>query len=294
MAKVLRSIGTHDGSFHADEVTACALLILFDLVDRDKIVRTRNLNELSECEYVCDVGGIYDPDRKLFDHHQVDYDGTLSSAGMILQYLLERQILSEGEYRYLNDMLIHGVDEHDNGIAPFPTGYCTYSHVISNYAPIQHDSSPEEQNETFFIALDFALGHVKRLRERYAYIQSCRELMEKEMAKSEICLTFDKRIPWLELFFELGGEDHPARFMIMPSGEHWTLRGIPPTYEDRMNVRHPLPKHWAGLLDQDLKEVSGISGAIFCHKGLFISVWETKEDAQKALDFTLSREEEAI
>ena len=29
-----RSFGTHDGSFHADEVTACALLLLFDLIDR--------------------------------------------------------------------------------------------------------------------------------------------------------------------------------------------------------------------------------------------------------------------
>ncbi|MDF2550599.1 MAG: hypothetical protein K0S07_1666, partial [Chlamydiales bacterium] len=28
-----RSFGTHDGSFHADEVTACALLLLVDLID---------------------------------------------------------------------------------------------------------------------------------------------------------------------------------------------------------------------------------------------------------------------
>ena len=33
-----RSCGTHDGTFHADEVTACALLILFDLVDEDKVL----------------------------------------------------------------------------------------------------------------------------------------------------------------------------------------------------------------------------------------------------------------
>lgn len=51
-----RSFGTHDGSFHADEVTACALLLLFDLIDQEEIVRSRNLKELSSCEYVCDVG----------------------------------------------------------------------------------------------------------------------------------------------------------------------------------------------------------------------------------------------
>ncbi len=35
-AKIPRSVGTHDGTFHADEVTACAFLLLFDLVDSNK------------------------------------------------------------------------------------------------------------------------------------------------------------------------------------------------------------------------------------------------------------------
>ncbi|MBS0649692.1 MAG: MYG1 family protein, partial [Verrucomicrobia bacterium] len=45
-----RSCGTHDGSFHADEVTACALLLLFDQIDRDKIIRTRDSSKLSKCD----------------------------------------------------------------------------------------------------------------------------------------------------------------------------------------------------------------------------------------------------
>ncbi len=52
-----RSVGIHDGTFHADEVTACALLILFDLVDIKHIVRTRDPELLANCEYVCDVWG---------------------------------------------------------------------------------------------------------------------------------------------------------------------------------------------------------------------------------------------
>jgi len=75
----------------------------------------------------------------------------------------------------------------------------------------------------------------------------------------------------------------------MPAGEHWKLRGIPPTYERRMDVRHPLPAEWAGRLGSELKEKSGIEGAIFCHKGRFISVWETKEDALKALKIVLGK-----
>lgn len=76
----------------------------------------------------------------------------------------------------------------------------------------------------------------------------------------------------------------------MPSGHHWKLRAIPPTNEERMKVRQPLPKEWAGLLEDELKKVSGIRGAIFCHKGRFISVWETKEDAMLALQHVLGAE----
>ena len=56
-----------------------------------------------------------------------------------------------------------------------------------------------------------------------------------------------------------------------------------------MKVRLPQPLQWAGLLDEDLKRVSGIPGAVFCHKGRFISVWETREDALKALEYTLQQ-----
>ena len=87
--------------------------------------------------------------------------------------------------------------------------------------------------------------------------------------------------------------DHPAKFVVMPSGEHWILRCIPPSFEDRMNVRTPLPKEWAGLLEANLAKVSGIPGGIFCHKGRFISVWETKEGALEALAYTLNKSKES-
>ena len=93
----------------------------------------------------------------------------------------------------------------------------------------------------------------------------------------------------MENFFELGGELHPAQFVIMPSGSHWKLRGIPPTLRERMKVRRPLPETWGGLREEELRKISGIEGAIFCHKGLFISIWKTKEDAIKALHIAMQR-----
>jgi uncharacterized UPF0160 family protein len=286
---IRRSFGTHDGSFHADEVTACALLLLFDQIDRDKIFRSRDAEKLKTCEFVCDVGGIYDVETKRFDHHQSEYKGNLSSAGMIWEYLKESVVVDVPTSPYFNDSLILGVDAIDNG-RDFPkVGHCSFSQVVSNFVPPSYDAGARVYEKAFGEALDFVLGHLKRLLARFHYIQSCREEVAKRMAQKGFALIFDEALPWMDSFFDLGGEKHPALFVIMPSGDHWKLRGIPPNNEQKMLVRMALPEEWAGLIDEELKKVSGISGAIFCHKGRFISVWESKEDALKALDITLKK-----
>lgn len=284
-----RSVGTHDGQFHADEVTACALLVLFDLVDKDKIVRTRDPEKLAQCEFVCDVGGIYDPESKRFDHHQSDYQGEWSSAGMVMDYLRRSSILPEDEYWHLQEMLMKGVDDHDNGRATQVPGVQTFSHIVANFAPVRYGAALEESERAFYPAFEFVLAHLQRLLERYRYVASCREAVRKQMQEHETCLIFDEPVPWLENFFALGGEEHSAIFVIMPSGDSWKLRGIPPNMERRMEVRVPLPEEWAGLLEGELEAVCGIPGALFCHKGRFISVWETKEAALQALQMILAR-----
>jgi uncharacterized UPF0160 family protein len=282
-----RSFGTHDGTFHADEVTACALLIHYGLIDKEKVIRTRKKELLDQCEFVCDVGGEYDPSRKKFDHHQVSYQGNLSSAGMVWAYLREQKIVDEALYHYLNRSLIQGVDAHDNGKILDPIS-CSFSHIISNFVPIQYDASSQEQDAAFFCALDFVLGHLQRFMDRYDYVRQCKEKVLQAMEKGGAFLSFDESLPWIDLFFEMGGEAHPAQFVVMPSGDRWKVRAIPPNNEDRMNVRTPLPEQWAGLLEEQLQKVSGIEGAVFCHKGRFISVWKTKKDALQALDYILS------
>lgn len=284
-----RSFGTHDGSFHADEVTACSLLLLFRLIDRDKIVRSRDPIQWQECDYLCDVGGVYDPSKRRFDHHQVDYQGPLSSAGMILLYLKEEKVIEPKLYDHFNHLLVLGVDAHDNGRGNQEFGTMNFSQVVSNFMPIEYEASKEELNDAFFKAVDFVVSHLHRFHQRFVYTHRCLDLVKEAMIKADHVLTFDQSIPWMDNFFELGGELHPAQFVIMPSGEHWKLRGIPPNLYDRMKVRRPLPEKWAGLQDEALRKASGIEGAIFCHKGRFISIWKTKEDAIKALHKAIQR-----
>src|SRR3989339_82787 len=215
-----RSVGTHDGTFHADEVTACALLLVYNLIDRDKIIRTRLVDKLASCEFVCDVGGEYNPSKKRFDHHQVTYKGDFSSAGMIWLYLHEIGLVDKATYSYLNHSLIQGVDAHDNGRVTFEPGICTFSQIISNFVPVHYDVLPKEQDLAFGQALDFVVGHLQRTLSRFAYVQSCRDLVKESMSGQKEYLYFSKPMPWLDAFFELNGEHHPAKFVIMPSGGH--------------------------------------------------------------------------
>ena len=287
--KMPRSFGTHNGWFHADEITACALLLHFNLIDRDRIVRTRDLKKLETCEYVCDVGGIYDPKIKRFDHHQADYEGTLSSAGMILEYLKDEKIIDGKMYHYFRDLFVSGVDAHDIGAIEPTRGICTFSLVIQNFTPVKYDADFQQKNQAFYTALGFTFDFIKRAEEHFLYRIQCRDLVKKTMDERSDLLIFETSIPWVENFFDLGGEKHPAMFLIMPTGSHWKLRGIPPSLEERMKVREPLPEEWAGKINRQLQRASGIEGAIFCHKGRFISIWQTKEDALQAYQYIQSR-----
>lgn len=286
--KEKRSFGTHDGSFHSDEVAACALLILFDLVDIKKIYRTRDYDILKKCEFIADVGGVYDSKKKMFDHHQIEYRGELSSAGMVLKYLKDIKIIDKNFFSYLNDSIIKGIDLHDTGNIKLENGVCSFSQVIFNFSPI--DSREENFEKSFFEALNFTLGHLERLKNRFFYFQSFFEIIKKEMDKNKKYLFFEKYVPWLDLFFENGGEKHKALFIIMPTKDQWKLRAIPPSFEDRMNVRVAMPEEWAGLRGDKLKKISGIPGAVFCHKGRFISIFEKKEDAIEALKIIFKKE----
>lgn len=284
-----RSIGVHDGIFHADEVTACSLLILFDLADKDKIIRTRDEALLDTCEFVCDVGGLYSPEEKRFDHHQSSYNGPLSSAGMVIHYLKDQNLIPKDEYEFLYHTIVKGIDDHDNGRSPQVSGHALFSHVIANFTPVIYDSEKEEQTRAFFEALEFTLGHFSRMLGRFRYNKECREDVKKAMEHNPQILFFERALPWVENFFALGGSKHPALFVVMPAGTHWKLRGIPPDEEHRMDVRIPLPEEWAGLLGDELIKASGIEGAIFCHKGRFTSVWETKQAALEALEHVMKK-----
>lgn len=73
-------IGTHSGTFQADEAMGCWMLRQLPAYRDAAIVRSRDLAVLEPLDIVIDVGGVYDHAKFRYDHHQRDYDERFRSA----------------------------------------------------------------------------------------------------------------------------------------------------------------------------------------------------------------------
>jgi hypothetical protein len=84
-----KTVVTHSGLFHADELFAVAWLIIMMIMKNEmifKVVRSRNPEDQEGATYVVDVGGQHNPGEGRFDHHQLregDAGYGISSFGMV-------------------------------------------------------------------------------------------------------------------------------------------------------------------------------------------------------------------
>ncbi|KAL7545436.1 hypothetical protein ACHAWF_008785 [Thalassiosira exigua] len=151
-----KTIGTHSGTFQADEALGVWLLRQVPAYRRSPVVRSRDLKVLDECDIVIDVGGTYDHEKKRYDHHQRGYDerfppkangdGTeeerctkLSASGLVYRHY-GREVLGElypqlkgsddgGDagspelewvYTRMYDSFLEAIDAIDTGVEPVP------------------------------------------------------------------------------------------------------------------------------------------------------------------------------
>ena len=148
---------THDGVFHSDEIFAIALLgrFYYDGSDTIGICRTREERVLNKYKkrndvFVIDVGGLYQPEQKNFDHHQEDLIvEEKASVLLILDYLLQQHTIEQALYDFLFRKLIQFISNWDLGLEqnranfshkPLPT-------IISAFN--RYDVEPEEENAQF-------------------------------------------------------------------------------------------------------------------------------------------------
>ncbi|KAF9685980.1 hypothetical protein SADUNF_Sadunf03G0111000 [Salix dunnii] len=98
-----KHVGTHNGSFHCDEALGCFMIRLTSKYFNAEIVRSRDPQVLEGLDAVLDVGGVYDPSRDRYDHHQKGFGEVfghgfstkLSSAGLVYKHFGKEIIAKE-------------------------------------------------------------------------------------------------------------------------------------------------------------------------------------------------------
>jgi uncharacterized UPF0160 family protein len=140
-------IGTHSGTFQADEAMGVFLLQQLPDYRRSQVVRSRDLAVLDPLDVVIDVGGVYDDSKLRYDHHQRGYDERfdegkkgstegrctkLSASGLVYRHY-GKQILKEFypdlsdslvdlAYGKIYDRLLEALDAIDTGVEMAPEG----------------------------------------------------------------------------------------------------------------------------------------------------------------------------
>lgn len=294
---------THSGGFHADELLSS--VVLRQLFPQAELKRTRDRQWLTPAadKIIYDVGGSYNAEQQIFDHHQRpgplrEDEQPFSSFGLIWahygrDYLAALDVPAddiEAIHTTFDTKFVLPIDLLDNGAmepsVAGPLSILTLPSLLGSLKPMFDDTSPTADDDAFLTALPIATNFVEA---------TIRNLAAKSRAKSIVFAAIAKagKSPILELpmgmpyrsALDQTEADH-IMFMVNPRGEDWTLNGIKLSSET-FDQRADLPAEWAGLTDAALENASGVKGAKFCHNARFIAVANSREAIFKMADLAV-------
>lgn len=286
----MQTVVTHGGSFDPDDVLAVAALQLYLGIDEVKIVRSRDLEIIKAADWVIDVGGVYNPLEKRFDHHQNGVpkreNGIPYSAfGLFWKEYGIAIAGSKETADYIEKKIVHPIDAADNHVTVYHPMHAEVSafeffDVIDALKPMWR--STENYDTQFLVAVEFARNLLQRLIAHGTVNQTMHELIQKEYESNpqKVVLEFEEPVPRHALVAYAD-----VQVVVSPvtasDVNHW-MAAVVPVHERSFQNRAIFPEAWAGLVNEDLESVSKIKGAVFCHKERYIFVAETKEAALKA------------
>ncbi|MFT5342058.1 MAG: uncharacterized UPF0160 family protein [Paracoccaceae bacterium] len=284
---------THSGGFHADELLSS--VVLTRLFPQAALLRSRDRQWVTPAadKIIYDVGGTYDGEAQIFDHHQrpgpLRADGQpFSSFGLIWAHYGRAYLAAmdvpvddvEAIHSKFDTKFVLPIDLLDNGaIEPSvagPLSILTLPALLGSLKPVFDDILPTAYDDAFRAALPIARIFVEA---------KIRNLAAKSRAQGIVidAITKAGTSPILELpmgmpyrsALDQSEADH-ILFVVHSRGDDWALNGIKLS-NDTFDQRADLPAAWAGLTDTALEEASGVKGAKFCHNARFIAVANTRE-----------------
>ena len=300
---------THSGSFHADEVTACAILTSIAKYRDAEIIRTRDATVIVGAkgdDIVFDVGMIHDPEINRFDHHMglddptkpYREDGTpYSSVGLIWKHFGHDLIRErhpnlsdeavENVWRKTDKSMILKVDMIDNGIGgSFSSDDLT---AIIDDINLDWDDKNSTEDEAFRKAVSFTRVVVNGRINKIASRERAYSLVVEAIKASPDPRFFElpQSMPWENAVFDGGFED--LLYVISERPEGWYCTAVP-LEKGSFDKRKSFPQEWSGLREKDLAAVTGVEDAIFCHPALFICGAKSKEGLMTLLQQALDHE----
>ena len=217
------TVATHAGIFHADEVSAIALLKIFNpdaTVIVNRYAHQTPVEDMEPCDFIIDTGKVHDGVKR-FDHHQ--YEGGKSSAGLIWDHIKETCYLADDEYPSI-DKLVELVDANDVGDRK--AELWEYSRLVGNYnSPTPYDDL--EQHGAFHKALDFATVTFKALKksdEDFALAES--KVAHSDTLEELPCvLDLGTYTPnWQRVVTGLSEPDVYAVIWFVPEKDQWNVQ----------------------------------------------------------------------
>lgn len=299
-------IVTHNGKFHADDAWAVAVLhILFPDAE---IVRTREPAIIEAADFVVDVGGIWDPARGRFDHHQKGFDGArasgvpYASAGLVWReygarcvahlaathtgHQLDEDTAQQMAYAIDGD-IVQYLDLSDVGAAKNAPGGYGMSAVVSGFNPnwldeqrLGYGAEAEAYRlAQFHKAMEFLTEVIiNSVKYRVGAILALAQVRQSEtLENGRLLFLKNAALPWSSVV----RKEMPKVLFVLShslSEDRYMLHTVPAT-TDTFDARADLPESWAGLRDADLAAVTGVPDAKFCHNGRFIAAAKSYEGA---------------
>lgn len=279
----MKTLITHNGGFHADDVFASATLLL--VYPDAKIIRTRDPEIIKTGDIVFDVGRVYDGE-KFFDHHQEGGAGKrengipYASFGLIWKKF--GGILFDAEaLKYVDQKLVSTIDAIDNGVdlgVNSKVNIFSVSDVIGSFNLVGHEGKEDasKHDEAFYKALAVATEILKRVMVEAKDFSESLSTYKKayEEAEDKRLVVTDKHISK-----ECLTEIPDVIYVVHPYHNNtWTVRAVrkdPRSFENKKSM----PEDWAGKEGEVLQKITGVSDAIFCHNARFFANAKSKEGA---------------
>ncbi len=290
MAKSSKKIkvAAHSGTFHPDDVLAVAIASMY-LKKPIEIIRSRDMKVLAQCDYVFDVGGDYNPKKKIFNHHQKGWNmkrknGILyASSGLAWKEFGEKITGSKEVAQKIDEKIMQPIDAEDNGQELYVVNFkgvnpYSFSDYIFSYNTGLYDKKIT-QLQAFKIAVLEARKMLEReIKKAESFFRSQKEILKiyKKTKDKRIIVLDNEYSGWKKTLAQF----KEPLFVVKPVFENHNWQVTAMTIEGyKFKYRKYFPKSWAGLVGKELQKVSGVTDATFCHNGRIFAGADSKAGA---------------